>query len=47
MGSLTDMLSSASGETGSVAGGNITDTIAETIGKIVTTALKSVLGNLS
>ena len=48
MGSLTDILSSGSGESGSLSGtGAITDTIAETIGDIVATALKSVLGNLS
>jgi hypothetical protein len=44
MGSITDFLS---GESGSLSDGNITDTIAETIGELVATALKSVLGNLS
>ncbi|MDV8001591.1 hypothetical protein [Rhodococcus sp. IEGM 1408] len=51
MGSITDILSTGSGESGSLSGGSATgdivNTIAETIGDIVATALKSVLGNLS
>ncbi|MGF0224815.1 hypothetical protein ACQR3Q_03475 [Dietzia natronolimnaea] len=50
MGSLTDILSSGSGEPGSLSGSStdtITDQIAVAIGGLVTTALKSVLGNLS
>ena len=47
MGSLTDILSTGSGDSGSLSGGNITDMIAETVGDIVASALKSVLGNLS
>ena len=39
MGSITDLLSAGSGESGSLSGGsatgNITDTIAETIGELV------------
>ena len=51
MGSITDLFSAGSGESGSLSGGsataNITDTIAEAIAGVVETALKSVLGNLS
>ncbi|UVE96572.1 hypothetical protein [Dietzia sp. B32] len=46
MGSITDLISSGSGESGSSTG-TITDQIAETVGDLVATALKSVLGNLS
>jgi hypothetical protein len=51
MGSITDLLSAGSGESGSLSGditsGTITDTNAETVGDLVAAALMSVLGNLS
>ena len=48
IGSILDIFSSASGEgTGSYATMPITDKIAETVGDLVATALKKVLGNLS
>ena len=50
MGSITNLLGGSS-STESLGGGsstdNITDQIAETIGELITTALKSVLGNMS
>lgn len=45
LGSITDSLGNI-GDSGSGTG-KITDTIAETIGDLVATALKSVLGNMS
>ena len=47
MGSILDIFSSASGEGTGSSTTAITDQIAETVGKIVTTVLKQFLGNLS
>lgn len=47
MGSITDSLGSGSSGGAGSSGDSITDQIAEAIGELVTTALKSVLGNLS
>lgn len=47
LGSLTDSLSSGEGTGDGSSTTSITDQIAKTIGGLVETALKSVLGNLS
>ena len=51
MASLEEILAGGSSESNSLSGGSspptLTDQIAEAIGGLVTTALKSVLGNLS
>lgn len=47
MGSILDIFSSASGEVTGSSTTAITDQIAATIGDLVATMVKSVLGNLS
>lgn len=47
MGSILDIFSSASGEGTGSSTTAITDQIAETVGDLVATALKQILGNLS
>ena len=49
MGSLTNLISGSSGSSGTSGSSTtaITDQIAETIGDVVATALKTILGNMS